>query len=128
MKDEKPQSQQGDWGYFLILKRKENREMNTSINLFSKYVEKVHGIVINDKQVPVESVCLYLDELDEEMVPLEDLREMPEPLTILLMSYEDQRGNDWLFSVVVEEAVYKLKYAFCLKNGQLVDKSIPLDQ
>ncbi|MGE5661550.1 MAG: hypothetical protein ACM3X1_04810 [Ignavibacteriales bacterium] len=108
-------------GLFLFLG---GNRMEKAWGFVQQYMKQVQGVVTREADIAWESVTLYQDELDNHMVPVEVIKSFSDPLTIMSASFADQEGNNWLFGIVIDELVWR--YAFCLKNDQLVDRNIPI--
>jgi hypothetical protein len=93
-----------------------------------KYAKENLNLELEAETLSWESVTLFKDEIDTDLVPSEDLTKLEgDPLTILTTSFEDRGGSSYTFSLIVEILNgdhFKMGYAVCLKEGHLFAKNI----
>lgn len=100
--------------------------MESATKFFSRHMQDVHGISIDERKLFWESVTFCREELDEQVVPVVDLQGFPDPLTIVTAISVDGNGNEWLFGVTIDERTGNLEYGWTVKNGQIVDRKLLL--
>lgn len=101
--------------------------MNKEGMMFKTYLEKEYGIKVEISDSGWEAVTLYHEELDPDVFPTEILTTLPDPLLFLTSSFDDSEGNEWIFCLVTKNGDSSIWLsAFCLKNGKLFAKNIPL--
>jgi hypothetical protein len=71
-----------------------------------------------------EAITFHHEELDNQVVPVEDIQGLPNPLIILSSSYEDENGDQWLFGLVTDEQSGRWLHAWTVKNGKIFDRDI----
>lgn len=54
------------------------------------------GIYVPQKEIAVESVQLYAEEMDEKLLPPEMLKGLTEPIQAELASYRNEHGVEYL--------------------------------
>lgn len=54
------------------------------------------GICVPQEEIAVESVQLYADEMDEQLVPTDVLKNVTEPIDAEMASYRNAIGVDYL--------------------------------
>lgn len=95
--------------------------------LFENYLKSVYGIKVELDESGWEGVTLYHEELDPNLFPEDALKNIPDPLLILATSYDDSKGQEWVFYLATQnDDATKWLYAACLKEGELFD-TIPLN-
>ncbi|RYG71221.1 hypothetical protein EU245_14810 [Lentibacillus lipolyticus] len=100
--------------------------MDSATKLFVNHLKKAHGIKVNHEEVVSEAVTLYKEELDHEVFPTEYLKELSDPLLFVTMVYVDQQEQEWIFCLATKDDSHKWLHAVCLKDGELVDRNVPL--
>ena len=102
--------------------------MERATEMFVNYLKRKHDTAIDGAELIWEAITMYQDEIDHELFPIDNLERLPDPLLFLTTSYVDQDEQEWIFCIVTEEEnVHRWFYVLCLKNGELVDKEIPLN-
>jgi hypothetical protein len=99
--------------------------MQKATKLFSIYMLYAHDIAIDERNLAWEAITFCHDELDDQVVPVEDLRNLPNPLTILTSLFQDENGGQWLFGLAIEDQLGRWLYAWIVKNGEIVTRNIP---
>lgn len=102
--------------------------MKTATILFVNCLKHEHGVEANSNEITWEGIKMYHEELDLDLFPREILKKLPDPLLLLTASYLDEEEQEWIFCIATE--VYfptKWLHALCLKDGELIDVSVPLD-
>ncbi|GAE26244.1 hypothetical protein JCM9140_2283 [Halalkalibacter wakoensis JCM 9140] len=104
--------------------------MKKESKLFQSYLEVVLGTNVDIDETGWEAVTFYHDELDEpEQFPKEILSNLPDPLLLLITSYEDNKGDEWIFYLATENNdASKWLYALCLKNDAVFETDIPIEE
>jgi hypothetical protein len=87
-----------------------------------------NGLELDVDTSSCESVTLFKEEIDADLIPSDDLARLKiDPLNIIMTSFLDQKGNSYVFGQVAdlfEEGNQCIEYAVCLKEGQLFEGNI----
>lgn len=81
-------------------------------------MKKEFGIFIDPSTIGEETVTLYKEELDAELIPDKYLGILPDPVTIQTYVYNEQ--SEWIIGIALEEQTNNPLFLVCLKNGQRV--------
>ncbi|MBS4223847.1 hypothetical protein [Lederbergia citrea] len=101
--------------------------MEAATLLFKQYMNRVHCMEILEPELIWEAITLYHEELDRELFPIGNLENLTNPLLFLTTSYVDKLEQEWIFGIAADPDNSNNWYtAVCLKNGGIIDSSIPL--
>jgi hypothetical protein len=93
-----------------------------------KYAKEKFDLELQVEIINWESVTLFKEEIDTDMIPSDDLAKLKgDQLTILTASFEDREGNSYIFGLVIEvsdEENFNIEYAVCLKEDKLFESNI----
>lgn len=73
---------------------------------------------IEVNEVGYESILLEHEEVDEEMIPLDRLRSLPNPLLAHSFIYVEDEGDEWICVVVTDESHECKHYEAWFKNNE----------
>lgn len=82
-------------GYFYF-----QEELDEGIKWFVKTLEDEFKVKIDRSQISYEGNELYLDEIDESVIPNEMIKELPEQLMFETMMFNDSEGTEWIGAIV----------------------------
>jgi hypothetical protein len=85
--------------------------------------DKFHVQVTHD-QVGYEGTELYVDEIDESLIPKELLETMPEALLFETMLVCDEEGTEWLGVVALHPETNEWCLQVILKEGEPVMREL----
>ncbi|MED4464483.1 hypothetical protein [Metabacillus fastidiosus] len=94
--------------------------MNDGINWFVKTLEKEFLVAIDGNQISFEGHELYLDEIDESLVPKEMLKGFPDSILVETMLFDDRDEIEWIGMVVEHPESRKWLLQVLLKDGEPV--------
>ncbi|MDW4528788.1 hypothetical protein R3398_20800 [Rossellomorea marisflavi] len=83
---------------------------------FSNFISSQFGIYVDEEQVGEESILLYKEELDENLVSEELLRIVPEMVLVHYCVY-DNKEHEWLVCVASDANTNQPLFLICLKSG-----------
>ncbi|WP_433744959.1 hypothetical protein [Falsibacillus pallidus] len=83
---------------------------------------KVKGVDI--KQIGHEANEMYLDEIDESLLPNESIDNLPEALIFETMVVEDSKGVEWIGIIGVHPETRDWVIQIILKDGDPVHKEL----
>jgi hypothetical protein len=86
-------------------------------NWFVETLEKEFLVEVNKDQVSYEGNELYLDEIDESLVPSEMTEELPEALFFETMVFEDSEGTEWIGIIALHPNSREWLLQILLKDG-----------
>jgi hypothetical protein len=66
------------------------------INWFVETLEKEYLVEVDKNQISYEGNELYLDEIEESLIPSEMTEGLPEALLFETMIFEDEVGTEWI--------------------------------
>ena len=94
-------------------------------NIESYLLENFH-IMVDVNESGWEGVLLHHEEIDRAFIPEGDLAGLPDPLLFHMTTYEDEKGNEWLFALASHpDDVHQLYYATCILNDESFTSWIP---
>lgn len=74
--------------------------------------------IVPEKSVAYEAYTFTHEEMDDSLMPLEDLEQLPDPFLLQTYLYVDQEDLEWIAGIVIEENTRKLLYEIWFKNGK----------
>lgn len=92
---------------------------------FAIFMSLQFGIDVDEEQVGEESVLLYKEELDENLVSEELLRIVPEMVLVHNCVY-DNKEHEWLVCVASDADTNHPLFLICLKNGEKIHEEVLL--
>jgi|SRR5690625_1144089 len=78
------------------------------------------GIPVTPEKVGYEAVLLEHDEIDENIIPKEDLQPLPNPLLAHSFIYTHLNGDEWLLLLVIREQDGAMLYQVWLKDNEKI--------
>ncbi|MCM3068290.1 hypothetical protein M3568_18375 [Priestia flexa] len=85
---------------------------------FGNFLEEKLDVAVELDEVGQETVLLYHEEIDENLILEDELKLLPNPVLFQLYSY--QAEHEWIVGVAMEEATYNPLFLVCLKDGERV--------
>jgi hypothetical protein len=83
------------------------------------------GIDVDEEQVGEDSVLLYKEELDENLVSEELLKITPEMIIVHSYIYNDEE-HEWLVCVASNADTNQPLFLVCLNNGEKIHEEVLL--
>lgn len=105
--------------------------MENETLLFVQYMKKKHGIDVDYKSAEIgwESVTLYHEEIDNDLLSNKKRENLPNPLLFLITGHIDEEEHEWIFGLIVDdEDPSKWYLAYCLKDGEIFDTEIQFEK
>lgn len=90
------------------------------VNWFVGILKDKFHVQVNHDQVSYEGTELYVDEIDELLVPKELMENMPEALIFETMLVYDEEGTEWLGVVALHPETNEWCLQVILKEGEPV--------
>jgi hypothetical protein len=87
------------------------------INWFVEALEKEFLVEVNKDQISYEGNELYLDEIDDSLVPSEMTEGLPEALIFETMIFEDNEGTEWIGIIAIHQSSREWLLQVVLKDG-----------
>lgn len=92
---------------------------------FSLFMFLEHGIDVDEEQVGEESVLLYKEELDEDIVSEELLSIISEMVLVHSCVYNTEE-NEWMVCVASDADTNHPLFLVCLKDGKKIHEELLL--
>jgi hypothetical protein len=92
---------------------------------FAIFISLQFGIDVDEEQVGEESVLLYKEELDENLVTEELLNISPEMVFVHSCVYNKEE-HEWLVCVASNADTNQPLFLICLKNGEKIYEEVLL--
>lgn len=90
------------------------------LNWFVETLENEFQIEVERGQISYEGNELYLDEIDESLIPSEMFKNLPEAMLFETMLYEDLEKTEWLGVIALHPETNEWCLQVILKNGKPV--------
>lgn len=90
------------------------------LDWFVQTLEGEFQVEVDRNQISYEGNELYLDEIDESLVPNEMLIGLPKSLLFETMLFEDQQGTEWIGIIAMHPEDNYWCLQVILKDGNLV--------
>jgi hypothetical protein len=87
------------------------------LDWFVKTLECEFSVVVDCNQISYEGNELYLDEIDESLIPSEMLHDLPESLLFETMVFDHEDGTEWLGFVAMQLESREWYLQMILKDG-----------
>lgn len=95
-------------------------------DVVKEYLRKNFQIAVDIDEYGWEGVLLYHEEIEEDIIPCNYLKRLIDPVLFHMTTYDDDQGNEWLFSVATHpDDVFHLFYITCYKNNDLFTGWVP---
>lgn len=95
------------------------------IIMFQNEFKKQKGIEVNLNEIGLETISLYIDEIDELLVPLEVLETLDELVVASTIEYTDEHGDEYMrIAVQDSETLAYDKYVRWFINSTPLDWEI----
>ncbi|EMI14519.1 hypothetical protein C883_3272 [Bacillus stratosphericus LAMA 585] len=92
---------------------------------FAIFMSLHFGIDVEEEQVGEESILLYKEELDENLVTEELLSISPEMVLVHSCVYNKEE-HEWLVCVASDANTHQPLFLVCLKNGEKIYEEVLL--
>jgi hypothetical protein len=90
------------------------------LNWFVETLVNEFQLEVDRKQISYEGNELYLDEIDESLIPSEMFNNLPESLLFETMLYEDKGDTEWLGVIALHPETNEWCLQVILKDGVVV--------
>ena len=90
------------------------------LDWFVRTLESEFQIEGDKRQISYEGSELYLDEIDESLIPSDMLNGLPEPLLFEMMVFDCEDGTEWLGIVAMNIETREWYLQMILKDGEPV--------
>jgi hypothetical protein len=87
------------------------------INWFVETLEKEFLVEVDKEQISYEGNELYLDEIDESLLPSNMMNGLPESLLFETMVFEDSKGTEWIGIIALDPNSREWLLQMILKDG-----------
>lgn len=86
-----------------------------SVKQLKDFMEEKFGVAIELNAVGEETVLLYHEELDEELISEDMLQILPNPVSFQTYIYNDE--SEWIIGIALEAKTNNPLFLVCLRNG-----------
>lgn len=69
-------------------------------------------------EIGYESILLERDEVDEDLIPLDEIQTLPNPLLAHSFIYVEDEGDEWICVLVTDESSQSKHYEAWFKNNE----------
>lgn len=90
------------------------------------FMEEKFGVAIKLNAVGEETVLLYHEELDEELISMVMKRVLPNPTTFQTYIYNEE--SEWIIGIALEEESNSPLFLVCLKDGEKIYEEVLLQE
>ncbi|URM33401.1 hypothetical protein LLY41_02650 [Cytobacillus firmus] len=90
------------------------------LDWFVETLQCNYKVKVDSEQISYEGNELYLDEIDESLIPSEMLNDLPQSLLFETMLYEDASGTEWLGVIALHPRTNEGCLQVILKDGEPV--------
>jgi hypothetical protein len=90
------------------------------LDWFVNTLQMEFSVEVTKNQIGYEGNELYLDEIDEAIVPVEMMKHFPKSLLFEMMMVEDQEGVEWIGVVTFHPDSREWLLQIILKDGEPV--------
>jgi hypothetical protein len=87
------------------------------LDWFVSILETKFQVEVNQDQIGYEGTELYLDEIDESLIPRELTITLPEALLFETMLVHDEEGTEWLGIIAIHHITGHWSLQVILKDG-----------
>ncbi|MED3602903.1 hypothetical protein P4472_13580 [Bacillus subtilis] len=92
------------------------------IEQLKDFMEKKLGVKVELNAIGEETVLLYHEELDEQIIPEVVIKKLPNP--VLFQTYIYNKESEWIIGVALEAETNNPLFLFCLKDGVKVYENL----
>ncbi|NEY18575.1 hypothetical protein G4D61_01145 [Bacillus ginsengihumi] len=92
------------------------------IEQLKDFMEEKFGVAVELNAVGEETVLLYHEELDEELISEDVLQILSNP--VLFHTYIYNEESEWIIGIALEAETNNSLFLVCLKNGVRVYKEL----
>lgn len=82
---------------------------------------------VSKHDLSYEAYMFYHEDIDDTIIPLEHLSKLPEPLLLQTYMYTDEKQNEWIAGIVIDQETRELLYEIWLKNGKSIIYEMYID-
>jgi hypothetical protein len=82
------------------------------------FMKEQFGLMVGIENVGEESLLLYHEEVDENLIPQDILSLLPDPIQFNI--YSITGDYEWILGVALESVTYNPIYLVCLRDGERV--------
>ncbi|WP_240376102.1 hypothetical protein [Bacillus piscicola] len=90
------------------------------IDWFVHMLKSLYQKSVDREDIGYEGIELYLDEIDEALIPADVLEPLPEFLLFETMLYVDEEGKDWLGAIALHPETNEWCLQVILHHGKTV--------
>jgi len=90
------------------------------VDWFVGGMKKTFNIVVLKDEVSYEANEFYREDLDDLLILAEHLEKLSNPLLFETLLYVDNKRNEWIAGVVLEEETRRKLYEVWIKNGEAI--------
>lgn len=85
---------------------------------FMKQMQDRFQLETVEKDVSYEAYLFYHEDIDEAIIPTEDLKHLPDPMLLQTYLFIDDENNAWIAGIVIDKIERKLLYEIWRRNGK----------
>ncbi|RDW21496.1 hypothetical protein CWR48_02900 [Oceanobacillus arenosus] len=90
-------------------------------------MKKLFQMIVPRENVSYEAHRFTHEDIDDSLIPVEHLKQLPNPLLLQSYLYVDQKDKQWIAGIVIEENTRILLYEIWLKDGKAIAYEIYVD-
>ncbi|WP_240490458.1 hypothetical protein [Oceanobacillus sp. E9] len=87
-------------------------------------MEEKFGVAVESDEVGEESVLLYHEELDEELISIDVKPILPNPVSFQTYIYNEE--SEWIIGIATEVETNSPLFLVCLKDGKRIYEEVLL--
>jgi hypothetical protein len=87
---------------------------------FVSVLDDKFQVKVNQNQIGYEGTELYLEEIDQSLIPSELSINLPEALLFETMLFEDEEGTEWLGVIALHPETNDWCLQVIMKDGEVV--------
>lgn len=95
---------------------------------FVSRIQKIFNVSAVKEDISYEAYQFTHDDIDESIIPIEHLKELPNPFFLQSYSYVDKNDTEWIVGIVIDGTTGELLYENWLKNEKSIAYEIHIDE
>ncbi|WP_419393171.1 hypothetical protein [Cytobacillus praedii] len=96
------------------------------IEQLKDFMEEKFGVAVELSEVGEETVLLYHEELDEELISDDVLQILPNPVSFHTYIYNDE--SEWIIGIALEVETNKSLFLVCLRDGKRIFQELFIEK
>ena len=96
------------------------------IEQLKDFMEEKFGVAVDTNEVGIETVLLYHEELDENLISGDMVQRLPNPVSFHTYIYIEK--SEWIIGIALEAKTNNPLFLVCLKDGKKVHEKVLIGQ